>query len=805
LSRKPLLAGLNHPNILGIFDIGDSYVVMELVEGSTLRGAQLPLRKVLDIGAQIAEGLAAAHGAGITHRDLKPDNVMVTKDGRVKILDFGLAKVRGPQRGEEESRTAVSDPGAVMGTVGYMSPEQVRAQAVDGRSDIFSLGVLLHELIRGERPFLGDSAAEVMAAIAKTDAPPLPEGTPSGVTRVIDKCLAKQPEERWQSPRDLASQLRWLADGGTSTASQKPVPAARQRPWGWIAAAGFALIALGLAFVHFRESPPEEPLMEFLVQPPEKATSLENPTISPDGHILAFTATVEGKRQLWIRPLDSVPARPLDGTEDADYPFWSPDNRFLGFFAQGKLKKVEASGGVPQTLCDALGFGRGGTWNRDGLIVFGAGNVSPLSKVPSSGGTPTAATTLGDGERSHRWPRFLPDGQHFLYWNHTSDRTQNSVTVASLDDPVQSSQHQLVRGALMPLYADANLLFLREDGTLVAQGFNAGGRGLLGEVTPLGKTIAKRSGIAGRAEYSASVNGVLAYLSGNGGQSRLEWRDRAGQLLSTLGEASNWDSVALSPDGRRVTATGGDGHGNFDLWMHDVARNTSTRFTFDPADDGLPVWSPDSSRIFFGSTRGTGGLYEKDASGATEEKLLLKALPQEQLFPSSFDGRHLLYMVRGQKGIRDLWVLSVDGEPKPVPFLITDFDKRRGRFSPDGRWVAYESTESGRFDIYARGFPETGGKWQVSVAGGAFPRWRRDGREIYYVAPDSKLVAAEVKPSGAALEVGSSKELFSVKLTGSFDYDVTADGNRFLVNSRIEGEVPPITVVLNWPRKLKKP
>ena len=353
-----LLAALNHPNILGIHDIGDSYVVMELVEGSTLRGAQLPLRKVLDIGAQIAEGLATAHGAGITHRDLKPDNVMVTKDGRVKILDFGLAKVNSPKGGEKETRTAYSDPGAVMGTVGYMSPEQVRAQGVDARSDIFSLGVLLHELIRGERPFQGDSAAETMAAIVKTDAPPLPEGTPSGVIRVIDGCLAKQPEERWQSARDLSRQLRWLADGGTSTSTQKPVPAARQRPWGWIAATALALIALGLAFIHFRQTPTEAPLLEFVVQAPDKATSLDNPTISPDGRTLAFTATVEGKRQLWIRPLDSLSARPLAGTEDAYFPFWSPDNRFLGFFAQNKLKKVEISGGAAQTVCDAAGQSR---------------------------------------------------------------------------------------------------------------------------------------------------------------------------------------------------------------------------------------------------------------------------------------------------------------------------------------------------------------------------------------------------------------------------------------------------------------
>ena len=805
-----LLAALNHPNILGIHDIGDSYVVMELVEGSTLRGAQLSLRKVLDIGAQIAEGLAAAHGAGITHRDLKPDNVMVTKDGRVKILDFGLAKVNSPQRGQEQTRTAHSDPGAVMGTVGYMSPEQVRAQVVDARSDIFSLGVLLHELIRGERPFQGDSAAETMAAIVKIDAPPLPESTPSGVTRVIDGCLGKQPEERWQSARDLSRQLRWLADGGTSTSTQKPVSAARRGPWGWIAAAGalaVALIALGIAY--FRQTQPAAPLTEFFVQPPDKATSLEDPTISPDGRTLAFIATVDGNRQLWIRPLDSVSARPLAGTEGAYLPFWSPDNRFLGFFAHNKLKKVEVSGGVTQTVCNEVGGARGGTWNREGLIVFKGGSRGPLSKVPSSGGAPKAATTLGDGELAHGWPQFLPDGQHFLYRSYAFDEAQGSFWVASVDGPSQSNQHQrLVPGGSMPLYADGQLLFLREDGALMAQSLDAGGRVLLGEAMPLGANVPGRTGTFGNP-YSASTNGVLAYLSQGGGQSRLEWRDRAGHLLGTLGEVGDWRSVAVSPDGTRGAATRNNEHGNFDVWVHEVARkNSSTRFTFNPATDYLPVWSPDSRRIFFSSLRVPGGLYEKDASGATEEKLLLRAMPGEQLCPWSFDGRHLLYSVRGQKENQDLWVLSVDSESKPAPFLTTDFNEDKGQFSSDGHWVAYQSNESGRSEIYVLGFPETGGKREVSVAGGEQPRWRHDGREIYYIAPGDKLMAVEVKPSGVALELGSPKELFALKgygFTRGYDFDVTADGKRFLVKSVIEGGVPRITVVLNWPRKLKKP
>ena len=350
------------------------------------------------------------------------------------------------------------------------------------------------------------------------------------------------------------------------------------------------------------------------------------------------------------------------------------------------------------------------------------------------------------------------------------------------------------------------MLLVREDGILAAQSFDVGGDILSGEAVPLGANISISYRIPGYAQYSVSSNGVLVYRSPSGGQTRLEWWDRAGQLLSTLGEAGDWRDLALSPDGTRVAVGRSDPQTPNDLWVHDVARNTSTRYTFDPATDVTPVWSPDSRRIFFSSYRGDGGLYEKDSSGATGEKLRLKFTAQEQLDANSFDGRHLLYSVRGPKG-SDLWVFSVDGEPEPIQFLKTDFDERRGQFSPDGRWVAYESNESGRPEIYVRGFPGAVGKSLVSVAGGTQPRWRRDGREIYYLAPGNKLMATEIKASRAAFEVGSSKELFTLKipLAVGFGYDVTADGKRFLVNSTIEGAVTPITVVLNWTRKLKKP
>ncbi len=814
-----ILGTLSHPNILTVYDVGDNYVVTELVEGTTLRNLRFPVRKVLDIGAQASLGLAAAHDAGVTHRDLKPDNIMLIPDGRVKVLDFGLAKiVAAPGEPDEEpTRTEYSIPGAVMGTAGYMSPEQVRGQPADKRSDIFSLGVVLHELIGGAQPFRRASPAETMAAIVSSDAPPLPEGTPPAVVRLVDKCLAKQPGERWQSARDLAGQLRWLADGGSGPEPEKVVPppampepwGAKPKPWGWIVAAMLGVALTAMCVVHFRETPPEPPLTEFLVLPPDKATSLAYPAISPDGRTLAFTATVEGKRQLWIRLLDSVGGRPLAGTEPAVQPFWSPDGRFVGFFADGKLKKVELSSGVVQTLCDTVpGSGTsGGAWGRDGVIVAAMSRRGPLMRVSAAGGLPAPVTEMSEGELSHRLPHFLPDGRHFVYFSMTSDRDKSAMMMASIDGPLQSTKHRRLDAGAMPAYANDYLLSVNAQGAVSAHRFDVAGTAPRGEASPLGINVATGTwNTFGHGDYSVSSNGVLAYVSGESPGNRLEWRDLAGKLISVVDDDAHGTGVDLSPDDRRAAvsrlSTTGDAS---DIWLYDLERKSSSRFTFNFAAHHA-VWSKDSSRIFF-SDAGRTALYEKQASGATEEKRLLDAKAGETTRLHSFDGQHLLYSVRSVKGI-DLWALPVVGGSAAKPFHVQAVNGYGGEFSPDGRWIAYQGGESGQGGIYVRGSTQSGAKWQVSGQGGGNqPRWRRDGRELYYLAPDRKLMAVDVKPSGTALEFGPPRELFSTGV-GDFPlgslYDVTADGQRFLILTRGENEVTPIRVLLNWTRKLDK-
>jgi serine/threonine protein kinase/Tol biopolymer transport system component len=816
---------LNHPNILAVHDVGthdgSPYIVSELLAGEELReqlnDGSLPQRKALDYAQQIAQGLAAAHERGITHRDLKPENLFITTDGRVKILDFGLAKLR-PLRSESvsseiDTRKQITDPGTVMGTVGYMSPEQVRGHDADHRSDIFSFGSILYEMLAGQRAFRRDTMAETMTAILKEEPPELSETNAKislPLEKIVRRCLEKKPERRFHSAHDLAFAIESLS--GTATNSGQTLTAlttlstrsrmTKHLPW---IVAGVLFIALlaALPFVisSLRRAPVETPVTRLSVLPPEKST-LTTVTVSPDGRRLAFIATdATGKRLLWVRPLDALVAQPLAGTDDAIQPFWSPDSRFIGFFAGGKLKKIEVMGGPPSTLCNALN-GRGGAWNRDDVIIFAPDNRSGLSRVSAAGGEPSPVTTLDSSrqESTHRFPQFLPDGRHFLYFARSIQHENSAIYVSSLDQPPAK---RIISTDTNVAYAPPGYLLFTRDTALMAQAFDVASLGLTGAPFPVAEHVGRlRSN--NEAYFSVSETGALVYQSGGTVKSQLVWIDRSGKQLGAPGPPGEYSFPALSPDEKRVAMDRDDPQtGTFDIWLLDLARGIPSRFTFDPANDVYPVWSPDGSHIVFGSNRdGAYGLYQKSSSGAGSEEAISK--PSERGYPTdwSLDGRFILYTQTGPDTLWDLWVIPLFGDRQPIPFLQTKFDETNGVFSPDGKWIAYESDDSGTSQVWVQSFP-AGSKWQVSNEGGGEPRFRRDGKELFYLAANGKLMAVEVKANTSGLEFSAPKPLFDTHSQNR--YSVTADGQRFLINKPVEESASaPITVILNWTAEAKR-
>jgi serine/threonine protein kinase/Tol biopolymer transport system component len=825
-------SALNHPNILSVYDIGSHegspFIVAELLDGEELRqqlqNGALPIRKAMDYAQQIASGLAGAHTKGIVHRDLKPENLFVTSDGRVKILDFGLAKLRPAKlaagNGSEiATQKAITDPGVVLGTVGYMSPEQVRGQVADHRSDIFSFGVVLYEMLTGRRAFLRETAAEMMTAILKDEPEEVTEvnsKVPPQLVRIVQRCLEKKPERRFQTASDLCFALETLSmpSGSQAGMAAPVVPRRRIRESGWmIATVVLFLVSALLAIAYFRRTPAETPALatRFFISPPEKAYFGGTFAVSPDGRRLILRVYSEGKVLLWVRAFDSLMAHPLAGTEEAAYPFWSPDSRFIGFFSGGKLRKMEATGGPVQTLCDAP-EPRGGTWNADGVILFAPKVADALYRVPAAGGTPVPVTTLDRSrkEDSHYHPQFLPDGRHFLYHAYNPQRENTGIYVGSLDS---KETKLLLNTDVSAEYAPPGyLLFLRER-TLMAQSFDADRLELRGEPFPVAERV-DRLGVGVRyALFSVSQTGVLAYQSGSSSNTQLTWFDREGKQLGTVGPTAGYNVPWLSPDEKRVAVVRPEPRGeNSDIWLIELSRGTLTRFTFDPAGDFNPVWSPDGSRIAFSSDRdGIMNLYQRAASGAGNDEALLKSDHTKIPNDWSADGRFILYQDLNPETNFDLWVLPLQGDQKPFPFLQTDAAERQGRFSPDGRWIAYASNESGTWQVYAQSFPASGGKWQISTNGGAQPQWRGDGKELFYLSPDRKLMAVDVKGDGRTLDAGVPKELFELRLQtvglpGPRNFYVAAeDGKRFLVNSAAEERIStPMTVVLNWTADLKR-
>ncbi|HEV2201370.1 MAG TPA: protein kinase [Bryobacteraceae bacterium] len=824
-----VLASLNHPNIAAIYGVEERALVMELVEGASPKGP-LPFEEAWKIASQIASALEYAHERGIIHRDLKPSNIMVTAEGpaqpsMVKLLDFGLAKAftnRGDARASagdfpENSPTltmGATEVGVILGTAGYMPPEQAKGKQVDKRADIWSFGVVLYELLTGERLFRGEDTSETLAQVL-TKQPDF-EKAPAQARPLLRACLEKDPRRRLcdigdaQQLLNVASELLSRDSNGAGSSAPVPAPSLSRLGKIAIAAAGvLAVAALALGFVSYRHVTEEPPrVLKMFVPPPDKAVFQGNsiPAVSPDGRRLALVATIEGKDQLWVRDLDSLTARALSGTEGASYPFWSPDSRTVAFFAVGKLKKIDAAGGPPLTLCDAVGT-RGGTWNKDGVIVFGVISGG-IFRVPAAGGSAVPLTKLDAGEIAHRYPWFLPDGRHFLYSAQSGEAGKSGVYAADLQS---KDRKRIVGETSNAVYAPPGyLLFVREQ-TLMAQPFDDKKLETMGDATPIAEHVDSVSSFPNQTQFSISQNGVLAYTSGSsGGGSLLTWFDRSGKMTGTLGVPDVVGWGAISPDGKTVAVDRGD-QGAVDIWLHDLARGTASRFTFGPRTNEYPVWSPDGSHIAFFSFRdGVAHPFQRATSGTAQDELLSKPLGEPSHLTVvndwSRDGRYLILVTFGDPKTRsDVWVLPTFGDRKPFPYLQTEFAELWARLSPDGHWLAYTSDESKRNEIYVQSFPTPGGKWPVSTNGGERSVWSRDGKELYFVSPDGKMMAAEVK-SGSKFEAGVPKPLFDVRLPGGPNpwFDVGKDG-RFLIPIQAEQTAnAPMTVVVNWQAELKK-
>ena len=800
------VAALNHPNICTLHDVGPNYLVMELVEGQTLQerieqGA-IPLEESLTIARQIADALEAAHEKGIVHRDLKPGNIKIKPDGMVKVLDFGLAKVGGtPAVSNDNSPTlsvAQTAAGVILGTAAYMSPEQARGKSVDKRADIWAFGVVLYEMLTGKRLFGGDTVSDTLAAVLKED--PDLDQVPAKARRLLRTCLQKDPKQRLA---DISDAKLLLEDAPESAPSQR-------RPWlAWSVAALCLLVALTLAFVYFRRPAPTLPVITFTVAPPNEgafvgANGAPRMSLSPDGRYLAFMAGSSGKPdQMWIRRLDSLELRALNGTERAESPIWSPDNRFIGFFVGGKLKKIDVTGGSVQTLCSAPVTLASGSWNRDGEIIFG-GVGEGIKRVPEEGGTPIPVTALDPSrmEKSHIWPQFLPDGRHFVYFSNTAIPEDRAIFVGSLDSKQTT---KLILSASMAVYASPGYLLYVREGILVAQVFDATSLRLAGEAMPVAESVILATN--GRAAFSVSESGILAYRSGySGGTADLHWFDRTGKALEKAGPLGPGTFPRISPDGTRIAVQQGDGEST-DIWLIELARGISTKFTFDPGFEGRPIWSPDGSRIAYAFFKEGGDefkLFARPATGFGKDELLLNS--KRPVAPTAWspDGNVLLY--QEPAGSRAIWTLPLHGEHNPVLLMQSPYPLSGANFSQDGHWVAYSSAESGIPEIYIRNFPEATGKLQVSIGGGSGPRWRRDMKEIFYLALDGTLMSVPLQ-GGSSLKPGTPSKLFqtNMPLSDYPPYDVTADGQRFIISAPPKSAAnSPVTVVVNWTEGLKK-
>jgi Tol biopolymer transport system component/predicted Ser/Thr protein kinase len=833
------ISSLSHQNICQLYDVGSQdgadFLVMEYLEGETLASrlakGPLPLQQLLKCGMEVCEGLEKAHRSGVVHRDLKPGNIMLTKSG-AKLMDFGLAKPTAAPAAASAATAATlatKDPltaeGSIVGTFHYMSPEQVEGRELDVRSDIFSFGAVLYEMVTGKRAFDGKSQISIASAILEKEPEPITTIqplAPPALDHVVRGCLAKDPESRWQSAGDIARELHWITTS-SSSASALIAPArlrrnARERfVWAGLIAALLAVIAwFGLG-----ERPQLRVVRAYLPAP--QGTTFDfvgdysgPPAVSPDGTRIVFCARASDRSSLWVQALESGSAGKIEGTERASDPFWSHDGKFIGFFADGKLKKIPSSGGVATVLADAPNP-RGGTWNKDNVILYEPDYRDALWRVNAAGGAPVRVTRLDTSKHTtHRWPTFLPDGKHFLYYatNHTGGRAdQNGIYFSSLDrdDPrlvlVSDSAGQ---------YASGRLLYHAQT-ALVSQKFDPATGAVSGEPITVADQVQFDTS-TWHASFSASDEGVLLYEPGSDSQGLdLVWLDRNGKELGTVGDRSIYKGIRLSPDGRRLAAAIGDIRA--DIWVLDLGRRVRTRLTFDDATHFTPSWSADGQRIAFMTQSGAAGtftseLHAKPANGGGQDELLLK--PDQSatglIWPQwSPDGRYLVFQRASGPAGASAWALPTSGDRKP--FLVAQPQSPQARIvsqrlSPDGHWLAYSCTDSGREEVYVTPFPGGSQRWQISQDGGIFPVWRGDSREIYFIASTApvRLYAAEVQPKGTEFQVESVRPLFAVPSVAAFGelFDVTPDGSRFLLPVPPKTGSPPMVLVLNWTADLDK-
>ncbi len=837
-----VLASLNHPNIGAIYGLEErddsQFLVLEIIEGPTLfdrlRMGRIPVSEALEIARQIAEAVEYAHESGVVHRDLKPANVKVMEDGRVKVLDFGLAKAM------EDPTTApasgASDPDAsptmsptlaptlqspitgaltaanvILGTAAYMSPEQARGKPIDKRTDIWSFGVMLWEMLSGQRLFDGETISDTLAAVLRQepDWEALPTDTPPRIRRLVRRCLERDPKERLRDIGDARIAISEVLSGAAeadepSAVGAAPATAVRRTPTrlAWTIAAAATLGMLAMAFLWWSSRPPAPEVVRFHLPVPGGFNAVRSIAISPDGRNLAIGTRGSTEDQIWLRPLDDLTARPVPGTEGADLPFWSPDGRHLGFFADGKLRKIPIAGGPAQTVCDAP-RGDAGAWSSKGVILFDGSFSEAVSRVAAGGGTPVAAVPLDSTEagRTFGWPEFLPDERYFLFIE--IDAIENGLLWGDLET---GEKGKIGAIGSRVVYAEPGYLLHVTDGTLVAQPFDATKREFTGEPIPLAEDLRVNNWLD--APFTISHTGVLVYRPLGEDVEHLIWVDRTGEVLEELGEPADYDWLALAPDGRIAVDRTTAASNNVDVWVMDPARGTTSRLTFDPQIDGEPIWSPDGRHITYSAQDEDGGweLRRRAASGVGEAQTLAHFDAYAHADAITNDGKTAVVAAIGDETRFDILLLDLTDGAEPRPFIATPFEEFDAQLSPDDRWLAYASNESGRDEIYVRSFPDGESKWQISTEGGDQPKWRADGKELFYVSDDRRLMSVSVDTRGDFV-IGTPAELFSLNWAraGESEYEPSLDGQRFLFLRDIpETDPAPFTVVINWMAELPR-